>query len=417
MTTKLYGSEIDDRENKISDTKPIVNSKILQAEEYLQRKYDFRFDIVKQKVEFREANTTKMFKPLEKYTLLSMKRELIQAGISISSGALSEALTCSFSPKVDPIKEYFEALPAWDGVTDHIAELSNTVKVKNNANWYNYFKKWLIAVVANAFHDHKCDNHTMLVLTGDQGKFKTTWLENLCPKSLKKYLYTGKLNLESKDVLTYIAEFLFVNIDDQLKQLNKKDENELKNLITINHVKYRKPYDPFITEHPHKCSFMASINGNEFLNDPTGSRRFLPFEVEAININAAQSMDLDKAWSQAFTLFKTGERHWFNDEEIQVLYENNRAFSMISIEEELLLHYYMQDEIPGHLLRPEYLTTSIILSKLQMHTKSILTPKRLGEALKKHNFERKSINTDSGSRYAWKVVEKSQDLIKEETIF
>ena len=35
-----------------------------------------------------------------------------------------------------------------------------------------------------------------------------------------------------KDILTLIAEYLFINIDDQLKELNKQNENALKNLIT-----------------------------------------------------------------------------------------------------------------------------------------------------------------------------------------
>ena len=83
------------------------------------------------------------------------------------------------------------------------------------------------------------------------------------------------LVVQGRDVQTLIAEYLFINIDDQLKALNKRDENELKNLITTPRVKYRRPYDTYIEECPHLASFMASVNGNDFLTDPTGSRRFL----------------------------------------------------------------------------------------------------------------------------------------------
>ena len=37
----------------------------------------------------------------------------------------------------------------------------------------HYFVKWLVAVIANAMDDLQCRNHTCLVLTGEQGKFKT----------------------------------------------------------------------------------------------------------------------------------------------------------------------------------------------------------------------------------------------------
>ena len=45
------------------------------------------------------------------------------------------------------------------------------------------------------------------------------------------------LVVQGRDVQTLIAEYIFNNIEDQLKALNKRDENELKNLILqANHV-------------------------------------------------------------------------------------------------------------------------------------------------------------------------------------
>ena len=124
----------------------------------------------------------------------------------------------------------------------------------------------------------------VLVLTGEQGKFKTTFLDLLCPEELKSYLFTGKIDPQGKDIQTLIAEYLFINIDDQLKALNKRDENELKNLITTPRVKYRRPYDTYIEEYPHLASFIASVNGNDFLTDPTGSRRFLPLRLSTLTL-------------------------------------------------------------------------------------------------------------------------------------
>ena len=96
---------------------------------------------------------------------------------------------------------------------------------------------------------------------------------------------------------TYIGQNLIVNIDDQLKALNKRDENELKNLITCPMVKYRMPYDKYVEEHPHLASFVASVNGNDFLTDPTGSRRFLPFEVLSIDIERAKAISMDSVYT------------------------------------------------------------------------------------------------------------------------
>ena len=67
---------------------------------------------------------------------------------------------------------------------------------------------WLVAVVVNAMDDLLWRNHTCLVLTGEQGKFKTTFLDLLCPEELKSYLFTGKIDPQGKDVQTLIAEYL-----------------------------------------------------------------------------------------------------------------------------------------------------------------------------------------------------------------
>ncbi|MBK8368936.1 MAG: virulence protein [Bacteroidetes bacterium] len=389
------------------------NSKTQEIERWLNSAYVFRLNWIKQKPEYREKISKDLkFHPIDKYKLLSIKRQLDAAGFTISKDGLMDIIFSDFSPKVNPVKDYFENLFPWDEETDYIEELCNTVRCKNTEQWTSYLKKWLVGVVANVFIEERCANHTMLVLTGSQGKFKTTWLENLCPKTLTNYLYTGKLNLESKDSLTLIAENLFINIDDQLKQLHKKDENELKNLITINYVKYRRPYDPIITEYPHLCSFMGSVNGNEFLNDPTGSRRFLPFEVENINIKESQNLDIDLVWAQAYHLFINKFRYWFIDDEIDELNKRNNEFSMISQEEELL-NYYYSNKLPEFSNAVfKCIPPAILLAELQQKTKQNLSPKKLGEALTKLGYVKRQMGSAKTS--SWQVYQKSEFEINQQ---
>jgi predicted P-loop ATPase len=402
---KLNTSKLDEPEK----TPGAKSTKCQDIEKYLKSAYIFRFNTIKQKPEFKQVDEIKAeFKPLDKYKLLTIKRELDCAGYTISKDGLLDILCSNFSPAINPVKQYFTDLFPWDEITDHIGELAATIKARNPEHWNEYFKKWLVAVVANVFIDYKCANHTMLVLTGAQGKFKTTWLENLTPKNLYTYLFTGKLNLESKDTLTLIAEYLYINIDDQLKQLHKKDENELKNLITINSVKYRRPYDAFITEYPHLCSFVGSINGNEFLSDTTGTRRFLPFEVDDINIKAAQAINMDLVYSQAKFLFEAGARYWFNDEEIEVLNKRNEEFAMISHEEQFISFYYSNKPIAGQFNNAKLLPAAILLSELEMKTRLRLNGKKLGEALHKLGFIKSQRRINDKITWVWEVYEKDE---------
>ena len=376
-------------------------SKNERIESFLHERYEFRFNTIKSRCEFKLEGKG-VFLPVTRFSINSIRRELDRAtGISTSVDNIRTILESDFSPRVNPVHEYFRNLPKVAGQSA-ITQLATTVTVKNGEYWVEYLTKWLVGVVANALSDVGCQNHICLVLTGEQGKFKTTWLDLLCPSSLKSYLFTGKIDPQNKDVLTLIAECLFINIDDQLKALNKRDENELKNLITTPAVKYRRPYDVYIEEYAHLASFMASVNGNDFLTDPTGSRRFLPFEVLAIEINDAKRINMNEVYSEAMFLLENGFRYWFNDSEIEELHRQSAAFHVQTIEYEMLLQGF--EKPPENSVNDSFMTTVQIMNDLKTYTQLNLSEKRMGEALRKAGFERKSKRIGGNNPiYGWLI--------------
>ncbi|MCC2780709.1 virulence protein [Parabacteroides distasonis] len=381
-------------------------SKNERIERQLNILYDFRFNTVKSRTEYRAANTCDLYQPVTKFALNSFRRRLdVTAGITTSADNIRMILESDFAGKVHPIREYFTALPLLNPAKyGYINKLLNTVQVANPDKWEEYFTKWLVGVVANAMNDTGCQNHTCLVLTGDkQGQFKTWWLDNLCPLPLKSYLFTGKIDPQGKDIYTLIAEYLFINVDDQLKELNKQNENALKNLITTPAVKYRRPYDIYIEEYPHLASFMASVNGNEFLTDPTGSRRFLPFEVLHIDKPKAENICMDNVYSEVMYLYRKRVRYWFNDTEIEELHQTNAGFEVQTVEFEMLMQYFEKPSEEEENLF--FMTTAQILTRLREVCPMQLSEKRLGEALRKAGFKRvqKRINNSNYSVYGYRI--------------
>lgn len=410
-------------ENSASRTRKKF-SKNTEIEAYLSSYYEFRYNTVLGRTEYRSKNDAH-FSKVGRYEINTLRRELDNdVGTITSSDNLYSIIESSFSPRINPIQEYFKALPLVDiannsgngyGNNDNncccntysfslkaIPELASCVVVRNSDKWLPYLTKWLVAVVANAMDNRECRNHTCLVLTGDQGKFKTTFLDLLCPPALHGYSYTGKIYPQEKDTLTYIGQNPIVNIDDQLKALNKRDENELKNLITCPMVKYRMPYDKYVEEHPHLASFVASVNGNDFLTDPTGSRRFLPFEVLSIDIERAKAISMNSVYTEAKALLKSGFRYWFDDDEIAELYRESEDFQVQTAEMELLLRCFekpMEDN-PPH----SYMTTTEIITYLGVYTHHPLSLKHMGEALRRAGFEKVSRRRDGSSPiYVYKV--------------
>ena len=384
-----------------------TSSKNSEIEAYLSIRYEFRYNTVLGRTEYRRMNSSD-FTKVGRYEINTLRREIDNdIGIITSSENLYSIIESSFSPRINPIQEYFKGLPLVDVSSSSpfslkaIPDLASCVVVRNSDKWLPYLTKWLVAVVANAMDDRECRNHTCLVMTGEQGKFKTTFLDLLCPPALHGYSYTGKIYPQEKDTLTYIGQNLIVNIDDQLKALNKRDENELKNLITCPMVKYRMPYDKYVEEHPHLASFVASVNGNDFLTDPTGSRRFLPFEVLSIDIERAKAISMDNVYAEAKALLKSGFRYWFDDDEIAELYRESEDFQVQTAEMELLLRCF---EKPTEDESYSLMTTTEILTYLGIYTHQPLVAKRMGEALKKAEYIKVSKRRNGGSPiYVYKI--------------
>ena len=396
------------------------SSKNAEIETYLSTHYEFRYNTVLGRTEYRSKGNSRFVK-VGRYEINTLRRELDSDGdIATSSENLYSIIESSFSPRINPVQEYFKELPLidiGDGSSNGgsysgssvpfslspkaISDLASCVVVRNNEKWLPYLTKWLVAVVANAMNNRECRNHTCLVLTGEQGKFKTTFLDLLCPPALHGYSYTGKIYPQEKDTLTYIGQNLIVNIDDQLKALNKRDENELKNLITCPMVKYRMPYDKYVEEHPHLASFVASVNGNDCLTDPTGSRRFLPFEVLSIDIEKVKRISMDNVYAEAKTLLKSGFRYWFDDDEIAELYRESEDFQVQTAEMELLLRCF---EKPTEDESYSLMTTTEILTYLGIYTHQPLVAKRMGEALKKAGYIKVSKRRNGSSPiYVYKI--------------
>ena len=110
-----------------------------------------------------------------------------------------------------------EADPTASVTSDLTVQRSNSeLRERSKADrlWRACFKKWFVAMVASWMKDEVV-NHTVLVLVGRQGIFKTTWLDRLIPPALRAY--SSKLPLSgqiSKDDRLRLCENGMLNIDE-----------------------------------------------------------------------------------------------------------------------------------------------------------------------------------------------------------
>jgi predicted P-loop ATPase len=324
----------------------------------------------------------------------SMLRECLKGRLKTNLSSLRNLLYSDFCELFNPFEDYFFNLPTYDEKTDYITELANTITTTKQELWQQCFKKWLVAMVGCVL-DEKVINHTVIVFSGKQGLGKTTWVEKLVPRQLKEYLFSGTINPNNKDTLVQLAECMLINLDE-LENLNRSEIGSLKEIITKTQIRMRKAYGHNNETMPRRASFAGSVNTAQFLNDSTGSRRFLCFELEGIQYQ--HDVDINLVFAQALFLFKSDFRYWFDQEEIKSISANNEQYQLRSPEEELLLTWFEPVEKEKATL---FLNASQIGAKLADRAKLNMndgTINKLGKALKKHNFIK--ISSKTGYVYA-----------------
>jgi hypothetical protein len=358
-------------------------TQIDRLELFLSTRYVFRHNMVSGKLEFQYFGKKK-WNVMNDFIENSMLRECLKGRIKTNLSSLRNLLYSDFCELFNPFEDYFFNLPTYDEKTDYITELANTITTTKQDLWQQCFKKWLVAMVGCVL-DEKVINHTVIVFSGKQGLGKTTWVEKLVPKPLKEYLFSGTINPNNKDTLVQLSECMLINLDE-LENLNRSEIGSLKEIITKTQIRMRKAYGHNNETMPRRASFAGSVNTAQFLNDSTGSRRFLCFELEGIKYQ--HDVDINMAFSQALFLFKSGFRFWFDQEEIKSITENNEQYQLHSPEEELLLTWFEPCEKDK---ANTFLNASQIAAKLAEKAKINITDgtiNKLGKALKKHNFIR-----------------------------
>nr|WP_288282270.1 VapE domain-containing protein [uncultured Prevotella sp.] len=299
-------------------------------------------------------------------------------------------LLCSdFVPDYHPFKFYLEHLPKWDG-QDYILGMSVSVTVKGDSEmreqalFAQYLKKWLVGMVAGWIDDDVVNN-VILVLLGEQGSYKTTWFNYLLPPELKQYFYTKtNANRMGRDDLLTLAKYGLVCCEE-LDTMRPSELNQLKAAVTMPSIDEREAYAHFHEHRQHIASFCGTGNNPQFLSDPTGNRRWLPFEIESILSPRDHPFNYEGIYSQAYALYQQGFQFWFSQQEIQQLSAHNKQFEAPKLEQELVHLYFRKPVgVEGGIFMSVARAMQIVSANLSQK----LSPEHLGRAFNELGFKR-----------------------------
>jgi predicted P-loop ATPase len=139
----------------------------------------------------------------------------------------------------------------------------------------------------------------------------------------------------------------------------------------------------------------------------TDNRRWLPFLVRDIDSPWTHPMPYAGMYSQAYTLYRTGFRYWFDADDNAELQRHNRQFEEPCMEEELIATYL---RVPYGDEVGEFLTATRIIELIGGAVKRPLSAKKVAPCMNRMGFEARRIRNVRG----WNVVILTGNDIKEE---
>ncbi|NDV60318.1 BT4734/BF3469 family protein [Bacteroides sp. 519] len=359
----------------------------LQMDEFMKRRYDFRYNTQVGEVEYRERHSFRFrFLPIDKRVLNSIALDAQHEGIPLWDRDVNRYIYSNRVPVFNPLTDYLYNLSRWDG-QDRIGLLAQTVPC-SNPHWPALFHRWFLNMVAHwrGNADKRFANNVSPLLVGAQGTRKSTFCRNLVPPELRNY-YTDSIDFSRKrDAELYLNRFALINIDE-FDQISPTQQGFLKHILQKPVVNVRKPYANAVLEMQRYASFIATSNQMDLLTDPSGSRRFICIEVTDV-INTGP-IDYNQLYAQAMHEIDNGERYWFDQLEEQIMTEYNRAFEQVLPEEQLFDSYFRvaENEDEG-----EWLSPAEILSRLKKRCGIPLSSSKVhvfGRMLRKHEIPSK----------------------------
>lgn len=363
----------------------------LQTEEFMKRRYEFRYNTQMGEVEYRERNSFRFyFSPIDKRVLNSIALDAQGEGIPLWDRDISRYIYSNRVPVFNPLEDFLYHLPIWDG-KDRIRGLAQTVPC-NNRHWVDLFHRWFLNMVVHwRGTDKKYANNVSPLLVGEQGSRKSTFCRSIVPPALRAY-YTDSIDFSRKrDAELSLNRFALINIDE-FDQISATQQGFLKHILQKPIVNMRKPHASAMLEMRRYASFIATSNQKDLLTDPTGSRRFICIEVTG-TIDTNKAIDYDQLYAQAMHELDRGERYWFDQTEERIMTENNREFEQVSLEEQLFFRYFrpVAEEENG-----EWLSPAEILEDIKRSSAIPLSNKRVsvfGRILRKHEIPSKRVRT------------------------
>lgn len=273
-------------------------------------------------------------------------RHYVESVYGITTGAykIADAVTLTFNKhRFHPVREYLNGL-AWDGIPRVDTLLIDYMGAEDSEYTRFVTRKWLCGAVARILRPGIKFDY-MLVLVGEQGIYKSTFL-----RFLAKDWFTDSLqDVEGNQAIEKLQGAWIVEFGE-LQAFNRSESNAIKRFISSQEDRTRLAYDRRVSHLPRQCVFAGTTNRRDFLKDDTGNRRYWPVECKregrTKDVIKDLRKELDQIWAEAVVLWRDKKESLYPSREQEALADRYREAHREVNEKEGVIMEYLDKPLP-----------------------------------------------------------------------
>lgn len=266
-----------------------------------------------------------------------------------------------------PVREYFAKL-VWDGTERLPAWLHTHLGARATEYTRAVGIKFMVGAVARVMRPG-CKMDNVLILEGEQGRWKSTALATLAGEWFGDTPFT----IGDKDAYLVIRGTMFYELAE-LDGFSRAESSRAKAFFSSPYDTFVPKYVAWATKVPRQCVFVGTVNHGTYLRDTTGNRRYWPVKIQRADVPMIAA-DRDQLWAEAVHRYKQGARWWVEAEEREIFEQEQELRYVGDAYEDLVRSFLVgKDETTMHQLLEDAL-------KLDKSKWSLAEQTRLGNVI------------------------------------